>query len=132
MNNAGLPGTGLGGLFYLLLAFAMPVVEAVQTVRGRSSRARWRRVGAQFALACGIVVVTVASMVALGRLVDLPRPLGLDGPGLAFAPVLVGVAVLGVLLVLIRVWARLDRSSPPPPGRHRRTAALATLTDRST
>ena len=42
MNNAGLPGTGLGGLFYLLLAFWMPFAELPRTLRGRSSRARWR------------------------------------------------------------------------------------------
>lgn len=53
--NVGLPGTGLGGLFYLLTAFLMPVVEVVQTVRGRSTVERWRRVVIQAGLAAGIL-----------------------------------------------------------------------------
>ena len=57
MNNAGLPGTGLGGVFYVLLALWMPLAELPRTLRGRSSRERWGRIASQFALACGIAIL---------------------------------------------------------------------------
>jgi hypothetical protein len=39
--NVGLPGTGIGGLFYLLLAMLMPLNHLWKVVRGRSSHATW-------------------------------------------------------------------------------------------
>jgi hypothetical protein len=42
--TVGIPGTGLGGLFYILLVVLMPFREVVLTIRRRSSLARWRRV----------------------------------------------------------------------------------------
>ncbi len=53
--NVGLPGTGIGGLFYLITAFLMPVVELVRTMQGRSSWQRWSIVGRQTGLASGVV-----------------------------------------------------------------------------
>jgi hypothetical protein len=38
---AGLPGTGIGGIFYLLLTLWMPINELYRTLEGRSSVARW-------------------------------------------------------------------------------------------
>ncbi len=43
--TVGIPGTGLGGLFYFLLVALMPFRELVLTLRSRSSLARWSRVG---------------------------------------------------------------------------------------
>jgi hypothetical protein len=51
----GLPGAGLGGLFYVLSALVMLPIEVVQTVRGRSSLERWRVVGLHVSLAGGVV-----------------------------------------------------------------------------
>lgn len=107
--NAGLPGTGLGGIFYLVLALFMPLVELGRTARGRSSAERWRRVGAQFAIALGILAATLA--VAYGATRSWGRLVG-------FSPVLVSATVLVVLLALIRVWARLGAVGSAP-GRHR-------------
>lgn len=63
--NVGLPGTGIGGLFYLLAAFLMPVVEIFQTIRGRSNWERWRIVGRQVVLAGGVIVGLMATGWAL-------------------------------------------------------------------
>src|SRR5436853_599117 len=52
---AGMPGTGIGGIFYVLLAFLMPVHELWQLVRGRSSLARWRVIGLQVGHAAGVL-----------------------------------------------------------------------------
>ncbi len=53
--NVGLPGTGIGGLFYLVTALLMPVFEMLQTLRGRSNLKRWRVVLAQSGLAASII-----------------------------------------------------------------------------
>jgi len=39
--TAGLPGFGLGGVFFIISALLAPFVELIMTARGRSSRARW-------------------------------------------------------------------------------------------
>jgi hypothetical protein len=60
--TAGIPGIGLGGLFFVISALLMVVVELYRTVRGRSSVARWRFVGRQAAMALGIVFATVSAL----------------------------------------------------------------------
>ena len=59
--TAGLPGTGIGGLYYLLLTALMPFREVWLTVRGRSSAARWREVLRHVALAGGIIGALLAT-----------------------------------------------------------------------
>ena len=57
--TAGLPGTGIGGLYYLLLVLLMPVRELFLFFRGRSSWPRWRVVG--------LLILIVAGMIAALR-----------------------------------------------------------------
>ena len=52
---AGLPGTGIGGMFYLMSAFLMPFKELIKTFRGHSNKRRWKLVGSQTGLALGIM-----------------------------------------------------------------------------
>ena len=52
---AGLPGIGVGTLFYVLTAFVMPLVELSRLVRGDVSAARWRLVISQFCFGLAIV-----------------------------------------------------------------------------
>ena len=54
--SAGLPGLGLGGLFFILSALLAPIFELPRTLRGRSSRARWRRIVAHMSLALAMIV----------------------------------------------------------------------------
>lgn len=54
--NAGLPGTGIGGVFYLLSALLMPIIELIMTIRGKSSLARWYMVLRQQIMAATILV----------------------------------------------------------------------------
>ena len=51
----GVPGTGIGGLFYVLLAAMMPVREFWLTLRGRSSLKRWKIVMTQWMICATIV-----------------------------------------------------------------------------
>jgi len=54
--TVGLPGTGIGGLFYIVLAFMMPVREACMLIVGKGrSLKRWLAIGVQTANAAGIV-----------------------------------------------------------------------------
>jgi hypothetical protein len=53
--NPGLPGTGIGGLFYILSALWMPVCEIRRRWRGDATR-QWPLVARQFATAVGVVV----------------------------------------------------------------------------
>lgn len=53
--SAGLPGVGLSGLFMILTALLMPVVEVGRVMIGHSDGSRWRSIGRQWSLAAGMV-----------------------------------------------------------------------------
>jgi hypothetical protein len=129
MNNAGLPGTGLGGLFYVVLALWMPVAELRETLQGRSSRARWRDVRSQFALACGIVAAVAATLVVYTRLVDVPDAAGLGGPGLALAGLSLAALLLVGLVVLLRVWSAVVTTARAGDDDPRRAVAHSLVDD---
>ena len=77
--NVGLPGTGVGGVFYVLLVTWLPARELWLTLRGRSGPERWRRVATQTALAAGIVGALWGEAWLLGHLPDLLRAAGGSG-----------------------------------------------------
>ena len=97
--SAGLPGLGLGGLFFVLSALVAPLFELVRLARGTSSPARRSQVARQFAMALAMivavdltlrVVLLVASAAGIGSpaaadgLLVLPlTPLGITGAILA-------------------------------------------------
>lgn len=53
--TAGLPGIGIGGIFYLLCALTMPLIELILTIQGKSNVKRWLLVGRQFSFLCLIL-----------------------------------------------------------------------------
>jgi hypothetical protein len=67
--TAGLPGVGIGGIFYLASALLMPVRSLVATVRGRAHEARWSLALRQAALAGGILGALWLTGLALGWVV---------------------------------------------------------------
>jgi hypothetical protein len=130
--NVGLPGTGIGGIFYVLLIAWLPARELWLTLHGRSGPGRWRRVAAQTALAVGIIGALWGEAWLLGSLPDLLHALG--GPRLALAvsvtrklglervaPVvaLSPFAILGLLLLALHVLRRFvpagSAASAPTP-----------------
>lgn len=64
----GVPGTGIGGLFYLLAAVCMPARELVLLARGRSSLARWRFIAMQWAMITGMLASLWGAMWLFKRL----------------------------------------------------------------
>lgn len=82
----GLPGTGIGGLFYLFMTFWMPVHELYRLVRGRSSLERWKFIAFNWIIVAGILgtlwltmLVFKASLKWLG----IEQPTGALGADLA-------------------------------------------------
>jgi hypothetical protein len=67
--TAGLPGTGIGGLFYLLLVLWMPCRELYLLVRGKSNARRWRAIGFFLAMTAAIIVTTWGEAWVLSQVV---------------------------------------------------------------
>jgi hypothetical protein len=63
--TAGLPSTGLGGVFYLVNMPVMLIAEINHTLKGNSSRKRWRFVGNQFAMVFLMLLMAVLTGVAI-------------------------------------------------------------------
>ncbi len=62
--NPGLPGIGIGGLFYILSALWMPLCEVSRRRRGDPT-GRWSLVARQFAIAVGVVAAMTGVFWAL-------------------------------------------------------------------
>jgi hypothetical protein len=129
---AGVPGTGIGGVFYVLLTLWMPLREAARAVVGRSVAVRWRLICRQLALVAGILAALAAEAWLLNR--TLPRlieaapalvfpsrnPLaaaeaeaavGLLAPALGALPFL----ILGAIALALQALRLLVAAGPAPP-----------------
>ncbi len=117
---AGLPGIGVGTLFYVLAALWMPVPEIGRLLRGTSSAARWRRIGVQWIYAFSVMAsVALADRVMLWVLgADSPASvgparmlhdqLGARVPDSFFAaPIAASLLLLGGVLLIVEVCARV-------------------------
>jgi hypothetical protein len=119
--SAGLPGLGLGGLFFVLLALLAPFVELIRTMRGRSSVAAWRAVGRQFALALTMVAaveLTLRLLYALADATGLAAPLSEGSPTvLALRPIGITLGLLACVLAAAKAMALIatirTRGRPP-------------------
>jgi len=105
--TAGLPGLGLGGLFFILSALLAPLVELSRIARGRSAPGAWRAIWRQFAIAVTMLVAIELTLKGVFKLVALA---GLGG-GLAGGSVsAVPVAAIGIttgLLAFVLIGAKL-------------------------
>ena len=99
--SAGIPGLGLGGLFFVLSALVAPAVELVRTLRGQSRPGAWRQVGRQLAIALTMIVAVDLSLRAV-YLVMAAAGLGAPGAGgitvLPLAPLGIALGILAALL----------------------------------
>ena len=66
--TAGLPGTGISGLYYLLLVLWMPFHELRGFILGRTPFPRWRSVLRQASIGAGILTALVGEAWLLKRL----------------------------------------------------------------
>ena len=65
----GIPGTGIGGLFYILSALFMPLVEVFNLSRNPDKQSPWLQIITQFSIAAGILLA-----LALTAWLILPEP----------------------------------------------------------
>lgn len=123
--SAGLPGLGLGGLFFIFSALLAPFIELWRTLRGRSGIAAWRGIGRQFAQAVVMIVGIDLSIrlvylglsaVGLGEAQPAEArtvlPLTLIGITSALLVAVMGIAKLADLAVRARNAERRLRALP--------------------
>jgi hypothetical protein len=105
---AGLPGTGIGGFFYMLTALWMPVRETGRALRGQSSRVRWSLVGTQGALAIGVIATAWVTGWVL-TLVIPPASINNRTNFLRVAPIVLQAAVLGTVFIMVHLLRLVAR-----------------------
>ena len=142
--SAGLPGLGLGGLFFIFSALLAPVPELWKTLRGRSGLAAWRVIGRQFAQAVAMVAAIDLTIrlvyvgLSVAGLGDPPPadsgtvlPLTLVGITSALLAAVIGTAKLAELALRIRTadLPRVPDALPrPAPLRTLAIGGIVTLT----
>jgi hypothetical protein len=115
--SAGLPGTGIGGLFYLASALLMPVHRLA---RGQAHQGRsWRRALGVSGMAAGILAVIFVTGYLTGLFAPASVPAAASGPDgtVAATPTLpvgwvllvITLSVLGAVLVLVEAAALFRR-----------------------
>jgi len=114
--NPGLPGTGVGGLFYILVALWMPACEGLRRWQGDATR-RGALVARQFAIAIGVVAAMSGVFWGLDVVLMLDRVAAhaVIAPHAVFtmrvSALLVTSSVLGAVLgtvEFVRLYLRLE------------------------
>jgi hypothetical protein len=104
--NAGIPGLGLGGLFFILTALLAPAIELGRTVRGRSRPAAWATVGRQFAIAVAMIAaieLTLRGALALAAIAGVAGAGGARGiTALPATPLAITTALLAGLITIAK------------------------------
>ncbi len=131
--NAGLPGVGIGGVFYLVLALFMPFLELYKTIKGESSLKRWGIVVRQLVMAGSIlagmwlmglflgVLLTISGGMETEKISELVQIAQIGQVGQVaeiaklnifhMAPVIMSLMTLLVILILTQVLVFLFRPS---------------------
>jgi hypothetical protein len=131
--TVGLPGTGIGGLFYLLLVLVMPLREMLRILCGRGDVRRWRTIGGTLALAAGILTALWLEawvLVEILRQNSLGTTAGASAERIARAASFATLASLGVVLVAL-AFLRLLVRRPLPSARRCVAATRAPRTAES-
>ena len=118
--SAGIPGLGLGGLFFILSALVAPAVELVRTLRGDSSREAWRQVWRQLAIALTMIVAVDLSLRG-AYLLAAAAGLGAPDAGgvtvLPLAPLAIALGILAALLAVAKAAQLILAPAIGPDGR---------------
>lgn len=135
--TAGLPGVGIGGIFYLASALLMPMRSLVAVLSGRSDEARWPVAIRQASLAAGILGALWLTGWALGWLLTAFVPEAATVATGASAGEVRSVVKVGALVVSLGTLAavlalvQLVRVALPPRPTPRNTAASRNESARS-
>ena len=99
--NVGLPGAGIGGLFYLLCALAMPIKEVILTVTRPEHKFRYRLVATQLSIVIGIVLGVIAMYQLVSNVLGLDLSIETHSDSIIFYSLLPVLISLGLLLIIL-------------------------------
>jgi hypothetical protein len=101
--NVGLPGAGIGGLFYLICALAMPVKEVFLTITRPEHRFRYRLIIMQLSIVAGIVSGVIAIYKLVNNVFGFNLSLSIrpDSTSIIFYSLLPVLISLGLLLIIL-------------------------------
>lgn len=111
--GAGIPGTGMATLFYIVSALLMPCRELIITAQGRSSRRRWRLVIRQFLIALAICAIGFGTYRLLSESVVVPNVQSVPIPALLITVLM----FFGYLLLANAVAFVIPRRVTLPPAK---------------
>jgi hypothetical protein len=118
--SAGLPGLGLGGLFFIVSALLAPFGQLWRMARGRSLPGEWRVVVRQFAQAATMVIAIDLTLrlvyLALAGIGDGDAPSAVSATALPLTLIGITSGLLAVVLGLAKLselWERLARRDRP-------------------
>lgn len=101
--GAGIPGTGMATLFYIISVLVMPLTELVRTVRGQSSWTRWGLIVRHYVLALAMTAAVYGTFQYLpGAL--LPPDATIGGVSALAFTVFLYVAYLMAVNLLAVLW----------------------------
>lgn len=99
---AGLPGTGVGGMLYVVLTLWMPIHELILMARGRSTPGRWRFIFRHWCLFLGVVAMIVGQTALMLWIIPAREHHGVRGPVISSGTVLpeeFGLMMVGTALM---------------------------------
>lgn len=97
--SVGLPGFGLGGIFFIISALLGPLVEGVRHLRGNSRPGAWREVMRSFAIALLMIATIEATLVGLVSLASLLGVADVKGGTGPVVPPLGATAITAGILI---------------------------------
>ena len=104
--NVGLPGAGIGGIFYLLCALLMPIKEVFLTITKPEHKFRYRLIATQLGIVIGIVSGVIAIYTLLSNIFGFDLSLSVRTDSIIFyslLPVLVSFGLLLIILTSVRL-----------------------------
>jgi hypothetical protein len=138
---AGLPGIGVGTLFYILMAVWMPFRELPRVVQGKSSLTAWALILRQLFHSAGILVTVMMAERLLVALLDRNHPHSFSpaaliygemttraGGSLLAAPIAASLMLLGGVVLTVEVLRFVidtpDTEAPLTPAQRATPASL--------
>ena len=108
--NVGLPGAGIGGLFYLICTVLMPFKEVFLTLTKPGHKFRYRLITTQLSIVGGIVAGIFIIYMLVSNLFEFAPlfSISIDSSSLLFyslLPVLISFGLLLLILSVMRVVA---------------------------
>jgi hypothetical protein len=102
--NVGLPGAGIGGLYYLICTAVMPFKEIFLTLTKPKHQFRYRLVFTQFSISSAIII----GFIAIYQLVSILFSNDSFLPSLLL-PIVISLALLVFILTLVELSAFISK-----------------------